>query len=82
MGPHAHCKHINCVLYGITEFTRAKTFKTITTCTQQLQTFHQTKRHLGSPVKAQNLKLHIKDSVDFDPRPADMQKRVGYVDFF
>ena len=42
MGPHAHCKHINCVLYGITEFTRAKTFKTITTCTQQLQTFHQT----------------------------------------
>jgi hypothetical protein len=53
MGPHAHCKHVCCILFGLTDFGESKSFKTLATCTQQLQTFHQAKKHLGSPVKAE-----------------------------
>jgi hypothetical protein len=69
MGPHAHCKHVVCVLYGLSEFAGSRTFKTVQTCTQQLQTFHQAKKHLGSPVKARDLPLCVSQDINFDPRP-------------
>jgi len=59
MGPTAHCKHVSAVLYGLCKFCECRDFVTVQTCTKQLQTFHQTKKHLGTPVKAQNLSVHV-----------------------
>jgi len=82
MGPHAHCKHVAAVLYGLVKFSESGEFTTTQSCTQQLQTFHHTKKHTGSPVKAQNLKLPACHTVDFDPRPPQFIKQVGYPDYF
>lgn len=82
MGPSAHCKHVCCVLFGLTEFAESKEFKTLETCTQQLQTFHKAKKHLGSPVKAEQLKLHVSENLNFDPRPASFRENRAYQGFF
>lgn len=82
MGPRAHCKHVVCVLYGLSEFVLTRTFKTVQTCTQQLQTFHQAKKHNGSPVKARDLPLHVGRDANFDPRPPEMRGKVEYLSFF
>jgi hypothetical protein len=82
MGPHAHCKHVCCILFGLTDFGESKSFKTLATCTQQLQTFHQAKKHLGSPVKAEKLKLQVSENIDLDPRPEEFRAVVSYPDFF
>jgi len=67
MGPSAHCKHVGAVLYGLCKFCECIDFVTVQTNTQQLQTFHQTKKHLGTPVKAQNLSVHAHANTDYDP---------------
>lgn len=82
MGPHAHCKHVAAVLYGLVKFSESGDFVTAQSCTQQLQTFHHTKKHTGSPVKAKNLPLHTCNSVDFDPRPPQFINQTGYKDYF
>ena len=82
MGPHAHCKHVCAILYGLTKFCECGDFKTQLTCTQQLQTFHQVKKHTGSPMKVSQLTLPFSTNIDFDPRPAKFVNQVGYQDYF
>ena len=84
MGPDAHCKHVALVLYAL---THAKTgIVTMETCTQQLQTFHQAKKHNGSPVKMEDLKLRRKGGLSklsaFEPRPQEMIKMETYPHLF
>ena len=55
---------------------------TLQTCTQQLQTFHHAKKHMGSPVKVHNLTVFGNGTVDFDPRPPEFRKQPGYSHFF
>ena len=52
MGPNGHCKHICCTLYASFKFANTETVKLHETCTEKLQTFHQTKRFIWSPLKA------------------------------
>jgi hypothetical protein len=82
MGPSAHCKHVIAVLYGITKFCTSGEFITFQTCTQTLQTFHQTKRHTGSPVKVTNLTVKANYNIDYDPRPSKLIKQDGYGSYF
>jgi hypothetical protein len=79
MGPDAHCKHVQVILLGLTKFQESRTFVTVTTCTDRLQTFHQAKKHLHSPVKAQDLKVHGKSlqHYDFDPRPPQFREKAS-----
>jgi hypothetical protein len=82
MGPHAHCKDVCAVLHGLTQFCDTGEFVIFQTCTQQLQTFHQTKRHTGSPIKAGQLILPFSETIDFDPRPSEFVGNDGYSHFF
>jgi hypothetical protein len=82
MGPQAHCKHICAVLFGLMKFRENGEFVTQQTCTQQLQTFHQAKKHTGSPVKVHELSLAVSKRCDFDPRPAEFVQAGGYKDYF
>jgi len=82
MGPHAHCKHVACVMHGLTQFCDSGEFTTLQTCTQQLQTFRHTKRHNGSPVKADNLVIRVNEHIDFDPRPVEFQNQTGFHAYF
>ena len=79
-GPEAHCKHVALVLYALTHIRTGIITKQ--TCTQTLQTFHQTKSYKGSPVKMGDLKLRASESLtrlkSFDPRPLSMRKRSEY----
>ncbi|KAK6186651.1 hypothetical protein SNE40_005937 [Patella caerulea] len=43
LGPTAHCKHVSTVLYACCQFLENQFIQTEETCTQQLQTFHQSK---------------------------------------
>lgn len=81
MGPTAHCKHVGALLYGLCKFSETGEFITAQTCTQQLQTFHQVKKHLGTPVKAQNLLLKVNKNNDYDPRPGPLINQHGYETF-
>ena len=90
MGPTAHCKHVQCLLYALIMFTKNKRIETAETCTQKLQTFHQCKRYRGSPLKAAQLILrkeasagdrNIKTLQSFDPRPPSLRNESGYVDY-
>ncbi len=40
-GPDAHCKHVQCLLYGLVQFGSKNEILTRQTCTQRLQTFHK-----------------------------------------
>jgi hypothetical protein len=82
MGPHAHCKHVVALLYGLVKFSDGGQFQTAKTCTEKLQTFHHAKKHLGSPVKAEKLVLPISKEVDFDPRPRKFIRQTHYSDHF
>lgn len=85
MGPQAHCKHVCCTLYASYIFASTGTVKLHETCTEKLQTFHQAKKFIWSPLKAQQLNLQGADEftkVDFDPRPDHLRQAVGYSDYF
>ena len=85
MGSHAHCKRVCCALFASYKFAATGTVKLHETCTEKLQTFHQTKKFIWSPLKANNLKLQGEDeftSVEFDPRPPHLRQSAGYSDFF
>ena len=79
-GLEAHCKHVAVVLYALTHIRTGIITKQ--TCTQTLQTFHQTKSYKGSPVKMGDLELRASDSLtrlkSFDPRRLSMRKRSEY----
>ena len=55
MGPEAHCQHVAVTLHALTQ--AGKGIITMETCTQVLKTFHQAKKHTGSPVKMNELEL-------------------------
>lgn len=81
--------HIANMLLAVVLYTLTKVKEgiiTMETCTQMLQTFHQTKKYTGSPVKMQDLKLRTTDSlshiVRFDPRPIEMRASIEYPDQF
>lgn len=76
-GPDGHCKHIQTVLWGLVQFSSTGIIDTEETCTQQLQTFHKTKKMTGSPSKTQNLNLGCGD-FDYDPRPEKYRGNAGY----
>ena len=85
MGPSGHCKHICCTLYASLKFANTGVVKLHETCTEKLQTFHQTKKFIWSPLKAKDLKLQGADeftSIDFDPRPENLRQNPGYTDHF
>ena len=85
MGPAGHCKHICCTLYASLKFVTTGNVKLHETCTEKLQTFHQAKKFIWSPLKAKDLKLQGADeftSMDFDPRPEHLRQHPGYTDYF
>jgi len=55
MEPEAHCKHVVLVMFTLTKVKEG--IITMETCTQQLQTFHQTKKYKDSPVKMEDMIL-------------------------
>jgi len=83
-GPNAHCKHVALVLYALSKASEG--ILTKETCTQTLQTFHQTKCYGGSPVKMQDLKTRSDGKVisiaTFDPRPVQLRMQAEYPDEF
>ncbi|XP_033725553.1 uncharacterized protein LOC117315463 [Pecten maximus] len=85
MGPNVHCKHVCAVLYACSEFCVKKCVLTEQTCTEKLQTFHQTPKYKGSPVKARDAILEGSDilsGTSFDPRPQQFRGSEGYNDYF
>lgn len=81
MGPHAHCKHVISILYGLVKYSEVGEFRTHQTCTQQLQTFHHAKKHNGSPLKAQDVPVFGSSMMDYDPRPIQFRNQSGYTDY-
>ena len=82
-GPNAQCKHIGAVLFALHMFpTHKAEFISEVTCTQKLQSFHQAKKHRGSPKKAGRLIPGQEHSFTFDPRPVEHRKSVNYKDHF
>ena len=84
-GPFGHCKHIRTVLYACVKFVQSGEVKVESSCTQQLQSFHKSKKHTGSPVKARDLKIggaEICNIADFDPRPSQFRNAANYKDHF
>jgi len=47
------------MLFGLCKFSECDEFLTAQTCTQTPQTFYHAKKHLGLPVKAENLLVDI-----------------------
>ncbi|XP_052271822.1 uncharacterized protein LOC127872536 [Dreissena polymorpha] len=85
MGPQAHCKHVNTVLYGAVMFCKKMTVKTEESCTQKLQSFHKCKKFIGSPIKANALDMPGAaelTNIDFDPRPEEFRNAANYQDHF
>ena len=84
--PTAHCKHARAVLFSLHKFTVSGKLNLKMTCTQKLQTFHHTKPYLGSPLKAESLKLgkltktgsREINGIHFDPRPSTAVGNEGY----
>ncbi len=88
-GPDAHCKHVQCLLYGLVQFGSKNEILTRQTCTQRLQTFHKCKKYKGSPMKVSQLSLRaegsgreLKRHLDYDPRPQKYVKMSSYQSFF
>ncbi|KAI5646811.1 hypothetical protein NE865_01066 [Phthorimaea operculella] len=51
VGPHATCKHVVAVLYGLIDFTSRKILNVRSSCTAHLQTFHHPAEfYKGSPI--------------------------------
>ena len=84
LGPGAHCKHVQVVLYALCCVDEG--MKTRETCTQVLQTFHQTRSYTGSPKKTSMLALGQGGSMEslpaFDPRPPHLRKLASYPNQF
>ena len=55
--PTAYCKHVRVVFNAISDFMKNKSFKTRLTCTEKLQSFHQTKKFKYSPIKSKSLPI-------------------------
>lgn len=81
MGPEAHCKHVQIVLWGVHMRGEKGEIITEETCTQVLQTFHKVKKFKGSPVKCADLDLGTENDFAFDPRPHKYRNNPGYPDF-
>ena len=85
-GPLGHCKHIKTVLFACCRFVKTKELKVELSCTEKLMSFHKTKKHKGSPLKARNLNVAGADEVsnfqDFDPRPQRYRNAEEYKDYF
>lgn len=88
-GPNAHCKHIQCLFFGLVSFNQSHNLLTKQTCTQKLQTFHKCQAYKGSPIKASDLSLRteggsreLKRLLDFDPRPEKFRKMDSYQSYF
>lgn len=81
MGPDAHCKHVQTVLWGMLQWSTNGEIKTEETCTQRLQTFHKAKKFKGSPVKCADLDLGTEGDFSYDPRPDKYRNNKGYPDF-
>lgn len=83
-GPEAHCKHIVIVYYSLTKVKEG--VLTELTCTDTLQTFHQTKKYTGSPVKMEDIKLRqsrtLSELKNFDPRPEIYKNNESYPGLF
>ncbi|ELU01010.1 hypothetical protein CAPTEDRAFT_195563 [Capitella teleta] len=65
MGPHAHCKHVMIILYGLTFAKQG--ILTHETCTQRLQTFHQSRP---------NYKEDFRNAVVAHPNPRISMKQL------
>ena len=69
MGPSAVCKHVYTVLFGLQMFSESGEIVTEEPCTQNLQTFHQAKHYMGSPLNSRDLPLANQNlNVIFEPR--------------
>jgi len=83
-GPGAHCKHVAVVLFALTKTQYG--IRTMETCTQVLQTFHQVKQYSGSPVKMENVKMRSEGPLahlaSFDPRPQNYRHQINYPTHF
>ena len=79
MGPDAHSKHVRTVLWALIYHGDGQALLTEETCTQRLQSCHRVKKHTGSPVKCQTLKLR-KSTANFyfGPRPCKYVKNGSY----
>ena len=94
MGPEAHCKHVQCVLFAIVRFGDIQEIVLHETCTQRLQTFHRCRPFKGSPLKSSVIQLRTPNQTcqpserstshlaTFDPRPANFIMQDGYQDYF
>lgn len=81
MGPEAHCKHVQTVLWALIRFSTSKEILAVQTCTEKLQTFHKARKHVGSPVKCQNSDVGVKEQVfEYEPRPSAFVNDAGYND--
>lgn len=80
-GPDAHCKHVQTVLWALTQWSKTKKIITEETCTQVLQTFHKAKKLTGSPIKTMDLALGSEETFDFEPRSAKYIDNKGYGDY-
>ena len=69
--PTTHCKHVPVVFYAVATFGTGSRLVTDLTCTEKLQTFHQTKSNTGTPMKRDILVTlrGLKHDPMFDPRP-------------
>lgn len=85
MGPFAHCKHINTLLYAVHVFGKTGEVKVEETCTQKLMTFNHTQKFTGSPLKTCDLNIPGADQVTdihYDPRPQEYRNDSSYKDYF
>ena len=85
MGPFAHCKHINTLLYAVHVFGKTGEVNVEETCTQKLMTFNHTQKFTGSPLKTCDLNIPGADQVTdihYDPRPQEYRNDSSYMDYF
>jgi len=80
--PYLVRPHLEYANTGLVKFHECDKFIASLTCTQKLQTFYRTKKHLGTPIKAANLPVRISENTDFDPRPREFVKQESYPTFF
>lgn len=60
-GPYALCKHVSTMLFGLQKCSECGDIVTEETWTQNLQTFHHTKRYKGSHIQAKDVPLANQD---------------------
>lgn len=76
-GPYATCKHLVAVFEVLSHFAKSGSLNVQLTCTEQIQQFKKpNKVYKGSPVKANDLGLHLTN--DEDPRPSKFRGWEGY----